>query len=106
MSLLSESWDRGDLMVALLGLAESYIRALTMISLEPLIAPYQQPLSRLPDALGNLTFPSLFTLKHIFLFTLPTLCFCSWLALCLECLFFPFVHQENPYSVFRTGPRL
>ena len=49
-------------MVAPLGLVESYIRALTMISLEPLIAPYQQPLSRVPDALGNLTFPSLFTL--------------------------------------------
>ena len=37
---------------------------------------------------------------------IPTLCLCLWLALCLECLFLPFVHQKNPYSVFRTGPRL
>lgn len=49
-------------MVSPLGLVESCIRALTMICLEPLIAPYQQPFSRVPDALGNLTLPFLFTL--------------------------------------------
>lgn len=87
-------------MEAPLGLVESYVRAPTMICLQTLVSPYHQPVSRVPDALGDLDLDSLLPfLKHTPLFALPILCLCSCPVFCPEeCL-------SSPLSTWRTPPQ-
>lgn len=93
-------------MMVLLGLVESYIRALTLTGLEPLMAPYHQYFSIVADARGDLDchtiYPSLNTPPSC---PIPTLCLCSCPSPYLECLSSSFVHLEN-YSDFKTSSRL
>lgn len=93
-------------MVASLGLVESYIRALTVTCLEPLMAPYHQHLSIVVDALGDLdlhpVYPSLSIPPSSPIPTLPLLMPSTLCGVPL----FPFLHLENSYSAFKNSSGL